>query len=164
LAVVAIAAGLWLLSDRLLYIGPLDRATFGWLVVVPVWLLASVAAAVAWKPLAPTQVGRAAALSAILVGVAAAVLFWNALRSEWSACDFGPRTPAESWIVPALLVGALIGTAPSLGGRLSAQRLGSGRRWSAVGMALGVDAVLSVAAVLVATMFILSAGGCQRPI
>ena len=30
---VALAYGLWWISDRLLYIGPLDRATFGWLVV-----------------------------------------------------------------------------------------------------------------------------------
>ncbi|MBA2373099.1 MAG: hypothetical protein H0V74_02700, partial [Chloroflexi bacterium] len=35
LALVALAYALWWLSDRLGYIGPLDRAAFGWAVVIP---------------------------------------------------------------------------------------------------------------------------------
>jgi hypothetical protein len=46
LVVVDVAYLLWAVSDRLLYVGPLDRATFGWLVVVPVWLAAPIAAAI----------------------------------------------------------------------------------------------------------------------
>lgn len=53
LATVALGYALWSVSDRLLYIGPLDRAAFGWAVVVPVWALAPVAAALAWRRLTP---------------------------------------------------------------------------------------------------------------
>ncbi len=49
--VVGAAYALWWISDRLLYVGPLDRAQFGWLVVVPTLLAAPVVAGVAWAGL-----------------------------------------------------------------------------------------------------------------
>ena len=51
LAALAAAYVLWRMSNELLWIGPLDRAAFGWLVVVPVWALAPVAAASASRAL-----------------------------------------------------------------------------------------------------------------
>ena len=35
LAVLGVVYAIWWISDRLVIIGPIDRATFGWLVVVP---------------------------------------------------------------------------------------------------------------------------------
>ena len=40
LAVAGIAYLLWWISDRLLYVGPLDRAALGWVVVIPTWIAA----------------------------------------------------------------------------------------------------------------------------
>ncbi len=51
LALVGLAYVLWWISDRLLYVGPLDRAAFGWVVVVPVWIAAPVAAGFVWRTL-----------------------------------------------------------------------------------------------------------------
>lgn len=42
------------ISERLFYIGPLDRATFGWVVVIPVWISAPIVAGFAW-PLLPQR-------------------------------------------------------------------------------------------------------------
>jgi hypothetical protein len=51
LGLLAVAYALWTISDRLLQIGPLDRAAFGWIVVVPVALLAPGVAGLAWARL-----------------------------------------------------------------------------------------------------------------
>ncbi len=45
--VVALAYALWWISDRLLYIGPFDRVSFGRAVVVPVWVMTAVVAGAA---------------------------------------------------------------------------------------------------------------------
>lgn len=50
-------------SDRLLYIGPFDRAAFGWFVVVPVWALTPLAAAVAWRAIDARDAAWAAAVA-----------------------------------------------------------------------------------------------------
>src|SRR5437773_887043 len=59
LALVVLAYFLWQVSDRLLYIGPLDRAAFEWSVVIPIWIGAPVAAG--------SVVGVALVFAAILV-------------------------------------------------------------------------------------------------
>ena len=74
LLVVGLAGTLWFISDRLLYIGPLDRATFGWLVVVPIWAAAPAAAGYAWRRLAVGAQARAAIIGGLLVGGVAAGL------------------------------------------------------------------------------------------
>jgi hypothetical protein len=95
---VAAACGLWWTSDRLVYIGPLDRATFGWLIVVPVWSLTPVAAAAAGRPLEPRQSRAAAGVIGLILAGASAALFWMA--SAFPNCEFGAvRTPGE-WVVP----------------------------------------------------------------
>ncbi|HET9344210.1 MAG TPA: hypothetical protein VFO05_00805 [Candidatus Limnocylindrales bacterium] len=75
-AVLALLAGpllivasitVWAISDSLLSIGPFDRAQIGWAVVVPLFLLAPAAAA-----LAARSTGRRAAV-AVAVGVALVV-------------------------------------------------------------------------------------------
>jgi hypothetical protein len=163
IGVVAAAYGLWLLSDRLLYVGPFDRAAFGWLVVVPLWLAVPVAAAVSWRTRPFREAQRAALLLAVLIGSAATILLWAAVTSDGAACETGPRATAAGFIVPAFLVGALVGAAPSLGGLLGASRLSSGRSWKGVGLAVGIDLGLTATAVLLAVGVILSSGGCQRP-
>src|SRR5919106_4121180 len=89
---VALAYVLWWISDRLLYIGPLDRAKFGWLVVVPVWSLTPVAAAFAWRALNPRQSAVVAGVVGLVLAASAAFLFW--LASAFPDCQFGAgRSP-----------------------------------------------------------------------
>ena len=160
LAGVALAYALWWISDRLLYVGPLDRATFGWLVVVPVWSLTPVLAAFAWRRLNPGQTVAVAAAVGLVLSASAALLFWLAAAAP--NCQFGAvRSPAE-WVVPSLIIGLVIGggfAAACLGTTAVARRA---RWWAVLAIGAGSAFALVFLAILVATPFLLS-GGCQRP-
>jgi hypothetical protein len=70
---------LWRISDALGYIGPFDKATFGWLVVVPVWSLTPLIAAFTWRRLDSTSSRAIAAASGALIATAAALAFWSSV-------------------------------------------------------------------------------------
>lgn len=157
----ALAYALWWISDRLLYIGPLDRAQFGWLVVVPVWSLTPVAAAYTWRTQDPSLRARAAVFIGFIVAAASAALFWSA--SAAPNCEFGAvRSPVE-WVVPSVIVGLVIGggfAVACLGATAVARRA---RWWLVVLAGAGSAFALVFLAILVATPFLMS-GGCQRPL
>ncbi|MDP9226372.1 MAG: hypothetical protein M3P18_21530 [Actinomycetota bacterium] len=160
LAGVAVAYGLWWISDRLLYIGPLDRAKFGWLVVVPVWSLIPLAAAYAWRPLNPRQSAVVAGVVGLVLTAGAAFTFW--LATAFPNCEFGAvRSPAE-WTVPSLVLGLVIGAgfaAACLAAAAVARRT---RWWSALFVGAVFAFALVFVAILVAAPFLMT-GGCQRP-
>lgn len=160
LATVALAYALWSVSDRLLYIGPLDRAAFGWAVVVPVWALAPVAAAFAWRRLTSRGIAVAAAAVGLIVGGAAAALLWSALAIP--DCQFGAiRSPAEL-VLPSLVIGLVIGTGLSAAGLLSATLLRGGHPWLASAAGAGSGLALVFVALFVASV-VLPGPSCQRP-
>ncbi len=146
-------------SDRLLYIGPFDRAAFGWFVVVPVWALTPLAGAVAWRAIDARDAAWAAAVAGLVISAVATSLFWLAVA--FPACDFGAmRTPAES-ILPSLVVGVVVGGGFAATCLATTAVLRGGRLWSALLVGAG-SAVGLVFLAAVATPLILS-GGCQRP-
>jgi len=147
-------------SDRLLYIGPFDRAAFGWFVVVPVWALTPLAAAVAWRAIDARDAAWAAAVAGLVISAVATSLFWLAVA--FPACDFGAmRTPAES-ILPSLIVGVVVGAGLAATCLATTAVLRGGRLWSALLVGAGSAVGLVFLAALVATPLILS-GGCLRP-
>ncbi len=160
LALVALAYALWWVSDRLLYIGPLDRAAFGWAVVIPVWLAAPVAAGFAWRGL-PSRANNVAALivGTVIAGVAA-VLFWQSVA--YPDCASGAtHTPAD-WVLPSLVLGLVIGGGLAVSALIASRFVRQGRPWRAVFLGAGTEIVMVVAAILVAGMMLLGPG-CQRP-
>lgn len=105
LAGLAVAYPLWWISDRLLYIGPLDRAAFGWIVVMPVAWVAPALAGMVW---ARARQGQWV-VGAVAIGVPLTVLATLAIASS---IDLVGCTPVSSWtqIIPrALAVGVVIG-------------------------------------------------------
>ena len=160
LALVVLAYVLWWLSDRLLYIGPLDRAAFGWSVVIPVWLAAPVVAGFAWSGL--TRVGRdvAAALVGTVIGITATVLLWRAIA--FPDCEFGAyRTPAE-FLVPSLIVGVVIGGGQAGTGLLVSSFVRRGHPWRAAALGAAAGFGLVFVAILVASAVLLGPS-CNRP-
>jgi len=157
---VALAYLLWWISDRLLYIGPLDRAKFGWVVVVPVWALTPVVAAYVWRSLNSRQTAVVAGTVGLVVALFAMVLFWLAIA--FLDCQFGAvRSPAES-VLPSVIVGVVIGggfAAACLGAVAVLRR---GRWWSALLVGVASAVAFLFLAVLVAAPFIMG-GGCLRP-
>jgi len=160
LAAVALAYGLWWISDRLLYIGPLDRATFGWLIVVPVWALTPVVAAYAWRPLSRRETILTAAVVGMLVSGVAALLFWTATAHP--ACEFGAvRTPADL-VLPSLLVGVVLGGGLAVICVATLATLRRAGRWAAVVVGVGSGVGLVFLSILAAVPVLLGPG-CQRP-
>lgn len=160
LAVVSLAYSLWWLSDRLLYIGPLDRAAFGWAVVIPVWITAPIAAAFSWRLLPQ----RATVLAAVVVGTAiggvAATLFWRAVA--YPNCEYGAaRTPGD-WIVPSLTLGVVVGGGVAVSGLLASKVVREGRPWRAFVVGAGAEVAMVAAAILVSGLMLMGPG-CQRP-
>jgi hypothetical protein len=160
LALVGLACALWWISDRLLYIGPLDRATFGWAVVVPVWLAAPVAAGFAWRDLGSgTRNAAALVVGAVVAGVAA-VLFWQAVA--YPNCEYGStHTPAE-WILPSLVLGVVFGGGLAISALVTRAVVRQGRPRLAVVSGAGAELVMVFATILTAGI-ILAGPGCQRP-
>ena len=161
LAVVAVAYGLWWISDRLLYIGPLDRAAFGWVVVVPVWLCAPMAAGLAWRGLTPRGTVNAAIVFGVIVSGVAATLFWLAVA--YPDCELGAvRAPGE-WVVPSLFVGVVIGAGVTATALVAARQVHKGQLWQAALLGAGAELLLVLITVLAVTA-LLFGPGCQRPL
>jgi hypothetical protein len=161
LALVALAYLLWAVSDRLLSVGPFDRTTFGWLIVVPVWLAAPIAAGFAARGLEQRERRLAtAALGMVVAGLAAFVL-WQARAI--ADCQFGARQDAASWALQSIAIGALVGAGfgPSavLVGRFVQQQ----RPWRAVAAGAAAGVALLFVDILVVALVILGSDGCQRP-
>ena len=146
LAIAALAYGLWWLSDRLIQIGPLDRAAFGWSVVIPVWIGGPVVAALIWRPLTRRDTRVAALAYAVLVSVASAMLLWQSVA--FPDCVNPIRTAAE-WILPALLVGMTVGGGLAGSGLLGTRVLRSGHPWPAVALTAAAEFGLIFVAIFV---------------
>jgi hypothetical protein len=160
LAGLALAYGLWWISDRLLYIGPFDRAAFGWLVVVPVWALTPLATAFAWRRLSRRETTLAASVVGSILSLVATLLFWIAIAHP--GCEFGAvRTPAEL-LLPSLLVGVVIGAGFAAICLATLATLRQARWWAAVIVSAGSGVGLIFLAIL-ASMPVLISPACQRP-
>jgi len=160
LTVVALGYGLWWISDRLLYIGPLDRAAFGWMVVIPLWLAAPVAAGMAWRGLSVRGTLLAAVVVGLAIGIAAAFLTWQAFSSP--NCEYGAiRTPDEL-VMPALILGGILGGGLAAAGLLvwRLNREGLVARAALLGVIAQAIVVATAIVVAWATLF---GPACQRP-
>jgi hypothetical protein len=160
LAVAVAAYALWWVSDRLLYVGPLDRAAFGWAVVIPLWLGAPVTAAFAWKRFTSRDSIIATGFLAAIVGVAAAILFWQSVSVP--DCEFGAIRSLGDWVVPSMILGALVGGGLGISAVLASRVVQSGRRWQGAVIGASTEAVMVVVAILVAGLTLMGPG-CQRP-
>ena len=104
---VAAAVGVWWVSDRLLSIGPFDRATVGWAVVVPLLALApGVAGLGEGNPGRIALSRRVADLTAVAIGVAVMALTLGAVT--WANCR-PVATPFD--ILPQAVIVGLLGGA-----------------------------------------------------
>ena len=160
LAVVALAYGLWWISDRLVYIGPLDRAAFGWVVVLPVWLCAPIAAGMAWRRLTAGATMSAVILVGVVVSSVAAILFWQSVAHP--DCEFPIRAPID-WVLPSVLVGVAIGLGPALSGLLAVRFVRTNHPWQGAVLGAAADlGLLFMAIIAFAFVVVASGAGCSR--
>lgn len=160
LVVLGLAYVLWRISDRLVWIGPFDRATFGWAIVIPVWLSAPIVAGVAWRAMPDSVVRLAAPTVGIALAAASGWLLWKAIA--FPGCTYGSNlTPAEM-ALPAGITGLVLGGGVAAAGLIARNAF---RRYAVV-PAIGLGVVATVIAFVV-TFFVAVAvlmnQGCQRP-
>lgn len=141
LAILALAYGLWWVSDQALYIGPLDRAAFGWVVVVPLWLSAPVIAGFLWNSVTRRRATLAALIVGSIISAAAAFAYWQSIGTPFD-CGFGTVTPAIAFLPQTLIVGVLVGGGLALDGLLVARLAQLGVRWWAVIVGAGTEVFL----------------------
>lgn len=111
LALLALAYALWAISDRLLWIGPFDRAAFGWVFVIPIWWLAPGLAGLAWSRMPDMRWGFAALIVSGIVAAVSGILLAQSIT-------FANCAPVVSWTdnLPAsLAIGVAIGAGPAIG-------------------------------------------------
>ncbi len=116
LALLGIAYALWAISDRLLVIGPFDRAAFGWTFVMPLAWLTPGITGLLWAGLSRRDRWLAAAVLAAILTAVAGVLLANAI--DWIGC-----APVNSWtedLPRSLVVGVAIAAGPAGGGLIAA--------------------------------------------
>ena len=158
LCLVGLAYVLWWTSDRL-YVGPLDRAAFFWIVVVPTWLAAAPAAAVTWTRVPLLERRVVAIVLAGVIGIIVAILYW--VTTAFPACEFGAIWSSDAVAVRGLMLGAVIGAGPAIAGLTGAAR-GRGHLWRTVVVASVVGLGMSLLSLFVFAMF-LTIPACQRP-
>jgi len=149
LGLVVLAYMLWAISDRLVYIGPLDPAAFGWAVVTPLWLSSPVAAGFIWRSLTPGHTRIAAGVVGAVTSSVAALLFWGVIGTPFD-CGFGTVTPAIDFLPQTLIVGVLVGGGLAISGLLVTELVCAGVRWWAVVIGAGSEAVLLIVALFIA--------------
>jgi hypothetical protein len=160
LAVMALAYGLWWVSDRLVYVGPIDRATFGWLVVVPVWFSAPAVAGVTWRPLTSGNTTAAMIAVGVTASVVAATLYWLAIASP--DCASGPVHAPVEWLGPSAFVGVSVGVGLVVSGLMATTLIRGGHRWWAIVAGAVTDLAFVSVAFLGAAITLLGPM-CQRP-
>ena len=157
LLVVALAYGLALLSNVLLSIGPLDRATFGWAVVVPTWAAAPIVAGIAWR--ARERRGDLALASGVILAAIVAISIGMDVVS--ADCTFGPSQTPIQWWFQSILLGGAVGGGFAFNLYVAAGRVQADHPWQALVVgAIGQVAVLLIGFMLSLTLFF---GICQRP-
>jgi hypothetical protein len=162
-AMFAVLFALWLASDRLVHIGPFDRGSFFWVVLLPLWCLSPSLAALLWRRLGPEAAPPAATVVGLGLAVVAGVILWYAGTSDQATCELGPRTDAVGLIVPMGLLGVLIGAGWALCALASRALLLHRRSGIAVGLGVALMLGHFIVAVIATGAVIMVAGGCNRP-
>ena len=162
LVAVALAYGSWWVSDRLGSVGPLDRAAFGWVVVVPMWLAAPVVAGFSWRTFPWRTCVELAIAFGGLIGLVTATVFWQAVSFPVHGCETAPIRSTTDWLLPSLTLGAVVGGGFAASSLYATRAAWTGRAWRVVAVGAGVEIALGLFAILVATAIVFG-GGCQRP-
>ncbi len=158
LVLLVIAYGLWLISDALLHVGPLDRAAFGWIVVMPIGFGSPVLAGFAWRTLDRRGTVIAVATFTIVIAALAAALFWRSVANP--ACQWPVRSPSD-WILPSAFTGTLIAGGLALSGIVSMRLWRQGRPILAVVAGAGTEFAVTLLAFVVIGVAFLAGPGCS---
>lgn len=119
LVLLAVAGAVWLVSDNLVRIGPLDRALIGWLIVVPLILLAPGVAAF----------GKPAESVISVVAVGSLVVVALSLSISQIGCSPASLPTVVLHALPVGVAASMGFVAATLAARHAASLASAGRVW-----------------------------------
>lgn len=162
LLVAALASALIMISNHLIYIGPIDRATFGWAVPMPMWFLTPAVAAYRWRGAPRADRFAAAVMAGGVVALVTGGLLWGTAVSGSCGRAGTPLAPIWSSAVVAFIVGGAFGGSCRVASGLAAD--GRNRVALVIGSAVGVFLQLLAFPLAATVFFLLTFGMCQtRP-
>jgi hypothetical protein len=107
IGILALAFAILFFAGQAGSLGPLDFATYQW-IIIGLWVAAPVVGGLLSRGLSDRQITRAAAVLAVLLGLAVAAFFSTAAGTA-SSCASGAVGSAAAYILGCLGVGAMVG-------------------------------------------------------
>jgi hypothetical protein len=156
---VLAAIGVWYVSDRLIFVGPFDRAQIGWAVVMP---LLALAPGVAGLDEGRDEVEDSSRLVANLtcVGIGLGVTITLLATVTFASCR--PVTNPLDILPQALVTGLLSAATFALPYRVSAYLSRQVRPWQAVIPAAALWVLLAALLIFVFSLFLFPALSCAK--
>ncbi len=143
-AAMALMIVLWIAADRLVVIGPLERAEISW-AALPLGLVSPFLSAYAWPLTGRRRLGRVmVAGTAVGLGLVTGI----AVLAAWTpGAQIGCYPTASRWdfAVPAASLGGVAAIGYALAGSASLRSLSGGRRWMAVAASAAVGGLAALA-------------------
>lgn len=106
--ILALAFAILFFAGQAGSLGPLDFATYQW-IILGLWIAAPVVGGLVSRTLSDRQITLAAALLAVVLGLAVAAFFLTAAGTA-SSCAIGAGGSAAAYALGCLGVGAIVGT------------------------------------------------------
>ena len=158
---VLAAIGVWYVSDRLIFVGPFDRAQIGWAVVVPLLALAPGVAGLAEGQEEFEESSRLVAnLTTVGIGMAAT----TTVLATVTFANCRPVTNPLDILPQALVTGLLAAAAFAVPYRVAAYLSRRVRPWQAVVPAAGLWLLMAGLLVFVNFLFLFPALSCAKPV
>jgi hypothetical protein len=156
---VLAAIGVWHVSDRLIFVGPFDRAQVGWAVVMPLLALAPGVAGLAEGREELEESSRLVAnLTTLGLGLGATITVLATVT--FASCR--PVTNALEILPQALVTGLLAAATFALPYRISAYLSRQVRPWQAVVSAAALWVLLAALLIFVFSLFLFPALSCAK--
>lgn len=131
---------------------------------MPLWALAPVVAGRAWRGLARPETWIAAGAVGGSVTVLAALILW--LAAAFPDCQVGATYAPADVILPALLIGLVVGGSLVLGALAGRSLFRNEHPWLAVPAAAGTELITLIVGITVVFGIMIATMGsfaCQRP-
>lgn len=159
-AAIGLTAVPLIFSAELPSLGPLDKTGMAWVLGASIWSVAAIANLILWSRLPSRRALGAVAATAMVLGLITAMPFWVLTTS--TACAYGLTREPIGWVLPALVLGFIVGgsaVVSPLAGLAEARR---GRVRSAVTLVGSLSIAVFVVGLLVAGVLV-SAPICKGP-
>jgi hypothetical protein len=142
-------------------IGPLNRATVSWIIVVPLIVLTPVVAGFLWRPMTGRAVLTTALIVAVVAVVTVAAFAW--LSIVGAECSTERIISNAGAVMPALLIGLGCGVPIVAAGYVVARTCGAAKEITVVAAGIAGGILAGLISLGIAAFVLLTLQMCARP-